>query len=234
MNDRTVLVVGGTSGIGKNIVEQLTSRGCMVIAASRSADGMEPLSGVTYAPFDATDFEQSVPGLPPVLDGVVYCPGSINLRQMRSLKVADFQRDWEVNVLGAVHVLKQTYNLLKKSDAASVVLFSTVAVGQGMPFHSSVAAAKGAVEGLTRSLAAEWSPKIRVNCIAPSLVDTPLASSLLSTPERIAASEKRHPLKRVGQVSDIGNMALYLLSDQSSWISGQVIGVDGGLSTLRT
>mgnify|MGYP000155808720 CR=1 FL=1 len=130
-------------------------------------------------------------------------------------------------------ILKLVQKQLKKSNQASVVLFSTVAVQQGMPFHASVAAAKGAVEGLTRSLAAEWAPKIRVNCIAPSLTDTPLAGRLLATPEKKEAAGNRHPLKRVGTAEELGNIATFLLSENSSWITGQVIGVDGGLSALK-
>jgi NAD(P)-dependent dehydrogenase (short-subunit alcohol dehydrogenase family) len=114
-----------------------------------------------------------------------------------------------------------------------MLFFSTVAVGQGMPMHSSVAAAKGAVEGLTRSLAAELAPNIRVNCIAPSLTETPLAERLLGTDKQREAMAQRHPLKRFGQIEDVSSIGAFLLSDQASWITGQVIGVDGGLSTLR-
>jgi len=125
-------------------------------------------------------------------------------------------------------------NKYKKSEQpASVVLFSTVAVQQGMPFHASIAAAKGALEGLTRSLAAELAPHIRVNCVAPSLTDTPLASKILSSPERVDASSQRHPLKRIGTAADVANTAYFLLSDDSSWMSGQILGVDGGMSSLR-
>lgn len=120
-----------------------------------------------------------------------------------------------------------------KKAGGSVVLFSTVTVQQGMPFHASVASAKGAIEGLTRSLAAEWAPKIRVNCIAPSLTDTPLASRLLSTPEKKEAASNRHPMKRVGSADELGSIAAFLLSQKSSWVTGQIIGVDGGLSSLK-
>ncbi|MCB0643299.1 MAG: SDR family oxidoreductase, partial [Phaeodactylibacter sp.] len=145
----------------------------------------------------------------------------------------DFQQDFEINVLGAVKVLKAARKALVKAGNASVVLYSTVAVGQGMPFHASVAASKGAVEGLARSLAAEWAPKVRVNCIAPSLTDTPLAAGLLSNAAKREASDKRHPLRRVGQPEDIAAMTTFLLSDKGNWISGQVLGVDGGMATLR-
>ena len=170
--------------------------------------------------------------LPDEIHGVVYCPGSINLKPFRALKPAQFQQDFEINVLGAVKVLQAAQRKLKKGEA-SVVLFSTVAVGQGMPFHASVAASKGAIEGLTKSLAAEWAPNIRVNCIAPSLTDTPMAARLLSTPEKIEASGNRHPLKRVGTATEIADLAAFLLSEKSSWITGQIIGIDGGMSTLK-
>ncbi|MEP6597760.1 MAG: SDR family oxidoreductase, partial [Ginsengibacter sp.] len=117
---------------------------------------------------------------------------------------------------------------------ASIVLFSTVAVQTGLPFHAQVAASKGALEGLTKALAAEFAPKIRVNCIAPSLTDTPLASSLLNTGQKAEANAQRHPLKRIGTTADIANLAEFILSDKASWITGQIIHVDGGISTLKT
>ena len=167
------------------------------------------------------------------LDGLVYCPGTINLKPFSSLKLSDFQNDLEVNFLGLVKTLQMYYPLLQKSENASVVLFSTVAVQTGMAFHSSVAAAKGAIEGMSRALAAEWAPKIRVNTIAPSLTETPLAERLLKTDKQRAASIERHPMKRIGKAEDIAEMAAFLLSDKSSWITGQIIQVDGGLSAIK-
>ena len=190
------------------------------------------MTDVQHIAKNVTTDEITADDLPEQLHGLAYCPGSINLKPFRSLKPAAFQADFDVNVLGAVKVLQAAHQVLKKGGG-SVVLFSTVAVGQGMPFHASVAAAKGAVEGLTKSLAAEWAPAIRVNCIAPSLTDTPLAGRLLSTPEKKEASGQRHPLKRVGEPEEIAALAHFLLSDEGSWMSGQVIGMDGGMSTLR-
>jgi NAD(P)-dependent dehydrogenase (short-subunit alcohol dehydrogenase family) len=139
--------------------------------------------------------------------------------------------DFEINVLGAVHsIQKYSVNL---NDGSGIVLFSTVAVQLGMPFHSSVSICKGAIEGLTRALAAEYSPKVRVNCIAPSLTNTKLAEKYLSTPEKREASAQRHPLKRVGDTADLAKAVVFLLSD-SPWITGQVIAVDGGISRLKT
>jgi NAD(P)-dependent dehydrogenase (short-subunit alcohol dehydrogenase family) len=171
--------------------------------------------------------------LPEKIDGLVYCPGTINLRPFRSLKPEDFQHDFDVNVLGAIKTLRAAQRPMKKAEQAGVVLYSTVAVSQGMPFHASVATSKAAVEGLVRSLAAEWAPKIRVNCIAPSLTDTPLAAKLLSSEDKRKSGDDRHPLRRVGTAEDIANMTLFLLSSESSWISGQVMAVDGGMSRLR-
>jgi NAD(P)-dependent dehydrogenase (short-subunit alcohol dehydrogenase family) len=148
------------------------------------------------------------------------------------LKVKDFEKDMQINVYGAIKTIKALLPKLNKNDS-SIVMFSTVAVQQGMPFHASVAAAKGAVEGLTRSLAAEFAPGIRVNCIAPSLTDTPMAARLLGNDARREASEQRHPLKRIGSPADIAGMATVLLSPESSWMSGQIIGIDGGMSALR-
>ena len=177
-----------------------------------------------------------MPEPPEEILGAVYCPGSINLRSFRSLQPADFRQDLELNLLGAVRFLQACQPRLKGPDGgtASVVLFSTVAVGQGMPMHTSVAAAKGAVEGLARSLAAEWSPKIRVNVIAPALTDTPLAARLLSSPDKREALAVRYPLKRIGEPADVAALARFLLSAESGWITGQVFGVDGGMSALRT
>ncbi|MDZ7358758.1 MAG: SDR family oxidoreductase, partial [candidate division KSB1 bacterium] len=171
---------------------------------------------------------------PELLDGVVYCPGTINLRPFRQLKEEDFLTDFKINALGAVKTIQGTLNRMKKVEqTASIVLFSTVAVQTGMSYHASIASAKGAVEGLTRSLAAELAPKIRVNCIAPSLTDTPLAARLLGSEEKQQAAAERHPLKRFGQPEDIANLACFLLSDESSWITGQVLHVDGGMSSVR-
>ncbi|MFK7936608.1 MAG: SDR family NAD(P)-dependent oxidoreductase [Saprospiraceae bacterium] len=233
MQGKHIVVVGGSTGIGKAITEQLAAQGANVLVLSRESHDLNIGGNVSYQSVDVVNDDLKSIDFPAAVDGLVYCPGSINLKMFRSLKVEDFRRDLEINVLGAVKALQAVLRPMKKSGAASVVLFSTVAVGQGMPFHASVAAAKGAVEGLAKSLAAELAPKIRVNCIAPSLTDTPMAANLLSSDDKKEASNKRHPLRRFGQPADIANMATFLLSEQSSWVTGQVIGVDGGMSTLR-
>lgn len=222
-------VFGGTKGIGMAIAEQLINEGHSVWVLSRNS---VDVPGAQWLPFDA-ESEEPIEGLPEVLHGLVYAPGSINLKPFRGLKQPDFQRDFQVSLLGAVQALQASMAALKSAGRASVVLFSTVAVQQGMPFHASVAAAKGAVEGLTRSLAAEWAPAIRVNAIAPSLVRTPLAERLVNTPEKEAQSASRHALGRIGEPRDIASAACFLLSEESSWVSGQVWAVDGGMSRLK-
>lgn len=230
---KTILVIGGGSGIGKQVVLDLLGKDYSVIAASRSVESADDLpESVKRIQFDATsDDELEIPN---ELDGLVYCPGTINLRPFERISVKDIQQELEVNYLGAVRVLKQVIRSLKKAESASVVLFSTVAVQTGMPYHSSISAAKGAVEGLVRSLAAEYAPSIRFNAVAPSLTDTPLAEGLLSNDKKREANANRHPLKKVGTPSDISKIVTYLVSSDSSWVTGQVLTIDGGMSALRT
>lgn len=228
---RTYLLIGGNSGIGLASARLLQAQGNSLIAAARTAGPLEELE-IPVQSFDAMN-----PGslqLPPVLDGLVYFPGSINLKPFHRLTAEDFMNDFRVNCLGAVSALQAALPALKASASASVVLFSTVAVAQGMPFHASIAAAKGAVEGLTLSLAAELAPKIRVNAIAPSLTDTPLAGTLLSNDAKREASAKRHPLQQVGDPNDVAALVSFLLGDESKFFTGQVLHPDGGLSSVRT
>ncbi|MFY7888012.1 MAG: SDR family NAD(P)-dependent oxidoreductase [Spirosomataceae bacterium] len=229
---KNILIVGASSGIGFTTAQQLIAKGYHVYSASRNTPD---ISGITHLHWDALQADNSVfASLPDQLDGVVYCAGTINLKPFHRLSQADFTTDFQVNVLGAVQVLQAVLPKLKKSPSASVVLFSTVAAKIGMGFHASVAASKGAIEGLTISLAAEFSPAhIRVNCIAPSLTDTPLAKNLLSSEEKKEASNKRHPLGRVGTSSDIANLVSFLLSDESTWMTGQTLGLDGGMGSIK-
>ncbi len=228
---KNYLILGGSTGIGLALARQLKAQGHGTWVAARRAVA-EP-EGIESQVFDVLRDDASSLTVPDALDGLAYCPGSINLKPFHRLTDQEFADDFQLNVMGAVKAVRALLPKLKAADASSVVFFSTVAVAQGMPFHASVAASKGALEGLTKSLAAEWAPKIRVNCIAPSLTDTPLAARLLSSDEKKKASGERHPLKRVGEAQDIANMAAFLLSDQASWISGQILHVDGGMSALR-
>jgi NAD(P)-dependent dehydrogenase (short-subunit alcohol dehydrogenase family) len=220
-----ILIVGGTKGIGQEIAQLLENRECVLF--SREAYSVTSNNHVHY------QLDVSEGNFPDIEDisSIVYCPGTINLKPFRSLKVEDFQNDFDVNFLGAVKVIQHYQRTLSKAENASIILFSTVAVKQGMNFHASIASAKGAVEGLTRSLAAEFAGKIRVNCIAPTLTDTPLAQGILRNEDAIKRSNERHPSKRINTASDVAKTAEFLL--QNNNITGQIIHVDGGMSTLK-
>lgn len=219
--EKKTLIIGGTKGIGKAILEELSGHECFIISRSEST-----LSN--HFMVDAlTDELPEIDGL----TGIVYCPGSINLKPFHRLTQDDFLDDYQKNVLGAVRVLQFYFRTLKKNKG-SVVLFGTVASQQGMPFHASIAAAKGGLEALARSLAAEWAPSIRVNTVNPSLTDTPLAEALLSTEQKRENAAQRHPLKKIGTPKDIAKAAVFCL--ENDWVTGQSIGVDGGMSSVRT
>lgn len=227
---RTTVIVGASSGIGEGLAKLLMEQGQQVISISRH----EPKVNVTqHYTYDVLS-DEPFPQLDGEINGLVYCPGSINLKPLRGLKETDFLNDLKLNTLGAIKFIQAYYKQLQNASHASIVLYSTIAVQTGMAYHSSVAVSKGAIEGLTRSLAAEFAPTIRVNCIAPSLTETPLANKLTNTPEKVQASAQLHPLKRIGSVNDIANAAEFLLSDRSGWITGQIMHVDGGYSKLKT
>ena len=233
MPEKHFVVVGGSHGIGLGIVDRLLKREYRVTILSRTADKIPASSLVDHRQVDVTTDPISGSMFPDVVDGLVYCPGSIHLSSIRGIDCDLLVDDFRLNVVGAVKVIQATLAALKKGQAPAIVLLSSVAVQQGMPMHASVAATKGAVEGLTRSLAAELAPQIRVNCVAPSLTDTPLADRFLNSSDKRMAMDKRHPLHRVGSVQDIAAAVDFLLNSDAAWITGQVIGVDGGLSTLR-
>lgn len=226
---KNILLIGGSHGIGLEMAKLLQEDYNVYIAA-RTQEELTNLS-VTYLPFDATTQSIDSSALPDTLHGFAYCPGSINLKPLKMLSMDIFREEMELNFFSLVKVVKDI--LPKLEEGAAMVFFSTVAVGTGMPFHTSVAAAKGAIEGFARSLAAEYAPKLRVNCIAPSLVDTPLAKRLLNNDKKRDLMAQRHPLKRVGTAEDIAQLATFLLTEKSGWITGQVLGVDGGMSTLN-
>jgi NAD(P)-dependent dehydrogenase (short-subunit alcohol dehydrogenase family) len=230
---KNILIIGASSGIGKQLARQLSDAGDQVYGTYFQHETSGEADGLQHRFLDVNAPEYDLSFLPEQLDGLVYCPGSIQLKPFARIKPADFIQDFQLQVLGAIRVIQQVLDKLKASPQASIVLFSTVAVQTGFTFHSQVATSKGAVEGLTKALAAEFAPRIRVNCIAPSITDTPLAGQLLSTPEKKEANALRHPLKKIGSPADIANVAAFLLGAESGWMTGQIIHVDGGMSALR-
>ena len=232
MGMANILIIGASSGIGSALATQLIAEGNQVYGTfnktTKSSDGF-----TKFQPLNVLDENLDFSFLPDVLDGLVYCPGSVNLKPFARIKPEDFVADYQLQLVGAVKSIQACLPKLKNSAQASIVLFSTVAVQTGFNFHSLVASSKGAVEGLTKALAAEFAPKIRVNCIAPSITDTPLAGALLNTEEKKEANAQRHPLKKIGRPDDLANLAAFLLSEKSSWITGQVLHADGGMSSLK-
>lgn len=227
-----ILIIGASSGIGAALATQLINEGHQVYGTfnktTTSSAGFAKLQSL-----NVLDENLDFSFLPESIDGLVYCPGAANLKPFARIKPEDFISDYQLQLVGAVKVMQACLPKLKNSNQASVILFSTVAVQTGFNFHSLVASSKGAVEGLTKALAAEFAPKIRVNCIAPSITNTPLAGTLLNTDEKKEANAQRHPLKKIGQPEDLANLAAFLLSEKSSWITGQVLHADGGMSSLK-
>lgn len=230
---KNYLIIGGSSGIGKSLSEILSKAGHQVYATYNQHPQETTASNIQYAHVNVMEENINLDFLPDTLDGLVYCPGSINLKPFKRIKPKAFEEDYKLQVIGAIKILQAVHAKLKAAENASVVLFSTVAVQMGFNFHTQVAASKGAIEGLTKSLASEWAPSIRVNAIAPSLTDTPLAAKLLNNDEKKETNAQRHPLKRIGQAEDIAQMAAVLLSNQSAWMTGQIIHLDGGMSSIK-
>jgi NAD(P)-dependent dehydrogenase (short-subunit alcohol dehydrogenase family) len=230
---KNYLIIGGSGGIGMALAKQLAQSGNNVIATYNKNEPVQGDSNIRFHQLNVLDDNINLDFLPDELSGIAYCPGSINLRPFERIKPADFESDYKLQVIGAIKIIQAVLPKLKKAENASIVLFSTVAVQSGFPFHTQVAASKGAIEGLTKALAAEYAPKIRVNCIAPSLTDTPLAANLLNSDQKKEANAARHPLKRIGAAEDIAHIAALLLSEKASWITGQIMHVDGGMSSLK-
>lgn len=226
------LIVGHSSGIGQAIAQKLSAEHRVYGTHCKHQPQTLPQNTSTHF-LDVLQPDPDLGFLPPALDGLVYCPGAILLRPFARLSEADFLNDYKLQLLGAVKVIQACLPRLKNSPQPGIVLFSTVAVQTGFNFHSVVSASKGAIEGLTRALAAELSPTIRVNCIAPSLTHTPMTQALLSTPEKIEAQAQRHPLKKIGSPDKVADAAVFLLQDSSAWVTGQILRVDGGISSIR-
>jgi NAD(P)-dependent dehydrogenase (short-subunit alcohol dehydrogenase family) len=227
-------IIGASSGIGNKLAERLAESGHQVFGTYYKNEIHSDNPLIHFHPLNVLDDNLMLDFLPDTLTGVIYCPGSINLRPFERIKPADFMHDYNLQVVGAIKTIQAVASKLKSTENASITVFSTVAVQTGLPFHSQVSASKGAMEGLTKALAAEYAPKIRVNCVAPSLTDTPLAASLLNSDQKREINAQRHPLKRIGTADDIVNMVEFLLSPKASWITGQIMHVDGGISTLKT
>lgn len=228
---KNYFIIGGASGTGKKLGQLLAESGHRVYAGYCNTQPSEEMENIDFHPINVLDNDLQFDFLPDVLDGFAYCAGSINLKPFHRFSAEDFISDFQLQVLGAIKILQQILPRLKKANQSSVLLFSSIAAQKGYRYHSQVSVSKGAIEGLVKSLSVELAPQIRVNAIAPSLTDTPLASRLLSSSEKIEANAERHPLKRVGKVNDLVQTAHFLLEDQSSWITGQIIHVDGGLSS---
>jgi NAD(P)-dependent dehydrogenase (short-subunit alcohol dehydrogenase family) len=223
---KTIIVVGGSSGIGKAVVSKLKETH-EIINISRTV----PEKHVNVKHYSCDVLEDELPAVDEV-HGLVYCPGSINLKSFTRLKEADFKQDFEINVIGAIKTLKAYETNLSKNNG-SVVLFSTVATSLGMPFHASIATSKSAVEGLTKSLSAEYATKIRFNAIAPTVTDTPLAARLLRNEKQQESMQDRHPLKKYLKPEEVASLACYLLSDDAGSITGQIIPLDAGIVSVK-
>lgn len=228
---KTILIIGGSSGIGKALVELLQKDSNQEVFASYlHTEPQKMNNGVHYFPLDVEAIDTaSLPALEQ-LDGLVYLPGTLNLKPIKRLDLSEMNRDFKINVLGAVELLKNYQSQLK---GGSVVLVSSIAAQMGYSFHASISAAKGAVEGLTKSLAAEWAGITRVNCVAPSLTQTPLTAGILSTEDKIEYYGSKNPSKRIGRAKDIAQAIAFLLSDQSKYITGTILPVDGGDGTIK-
>ncbi|MDB3874014.1 SDR family oxidoreductase [Flavobacteriaceae bacterium] len=228
---KNILLIGGSTGIGYELSQKLKKENNLFISTRDQGKFNDP--NIKTHELDL-DKEFETDWLPDHLDGFVYLPGTINLRPFKGLKPSVFLDDFNINVMGCVKILQKVLPKIQAAENPSIVMFSTVAVKMGMPFHSSVSSSKGAIEGLTRSLAAEFAPKIRVNAIAPSMLDTPLAEKFLNSETKLENLRNRHPMKEIGSPEDISEVVKFLLEDNSKWMTGQIIPFDGGMSSVKT
>ena len=223
-----IVIVGGSRGIGKEIINQLVQDN-MIINLSRNKPELTH-TNLTHHNIDI--LSSDLPDLEDV-SSVIYCPGSINLKPIGRISLDEFREDFEINVVGAIKVIQKYLPILKKSNHASILLFSTVATKLGMPYHSSVAASKSAIDGLVKTLGAELAPKIRVNAIAPTITKTDLASKLLRNEKVIENMIERHPLKKILMPEEVAKMAKFLISTDASSISGQIFNLDAGIVSFK-
>ncbi len=225
---KTYIVIGGSKGIGKELVRLLVSDN-KVVNVSRTAPDF---SHVNLEHVSCNILTDELPDVESA-DGLVYCPGSINLKPINRLSIADFKDDFEINVLGAVKSIQKYLSILKNGTNPSIVLFSTVASKLGMPFHASIATSKSGIEGLVKSLGAELAPTIRINAIAPTVTDTELASKLLRNDKMVENMINRHPLKKYLNPKEVAEMASFLLSEKTTAISGQIFEMDCGIVSFK-
>ena len=225
---KKIIIIGGSKGIGKAITKSLLNEH-QVINISRTSPEIQHQN---LSHFSCDVLTDDLPEID-AADGLIYCPGSINLKPFNRLNVEDFKTDFEINVIGAVKCIQAYTKALDTNESASIVLFSTVATKLGMPFHASIATTKSAIEGLTKSVAADLAPKIRVNAIAPTITDTELAAKFLRNERMVESTIQRHPLKKYLEPKEVAAMATYLLSDVSKSISGQIFNLDCGIVSLK-
>jgi NAD(P)-dependent dehydrogenase (short-subunit alcohol dehydrogenase family) len=225
---KKIIIIGASKGVGKSICDLLNEDNQLVTISRTAPEHIYP----NQKHYNCDVLVDELPEVESA-DSLIYCPGSINLKPFARLSPDDFRTDFEINVIGATRVLQKYAKVLSQSDQASIVMFSTVATKLGMPFHASVAASKSAVEGLTKSLAAEFAPKIRVNAIAPTITDTELASKLLRNERMIENTAQRHPLKRFLNPNEVAAMAAYLIGENAKGITGQIFSLDCGITSVK-
>jgi 3-oxoacyl-[acyl-carrier protein] reductase len=227
---KNILVIGGNSLIGQEVIKLSNSEGDNVIATSRSTIDL-PLKN--FIQLDPNEDLSGLDALPDSIDALLYCPGSISLKSIQRMDISDIREDFRINVEGAFNIIKKVLPNLKKDNGASVVFISSVAANSGLTFHSSIATSKAALEGFARSLASELAPRVAINCVAPSLTNTPMAEHLLDNEKKLQSSQERHPLNSIGDPVKVAKVIYNLFSAKEDWITGQTISIDGGLSSLR-